>query len=123
MSQRLAVIKMSSDVQNLLSETICQRSQGLFLYARLIAEQIVASLHKNPSTKAQDLAETLSIGLNEMYNDMLNRAAALLGETQDIQIFILRLTTLATRPLRLNELAAALTFTKLLKATLRKGKA
>lgn len=70
----------------------------------------------------QQLAEALPIGLNEMYNDMLTKAAAAPDITQDTQLFILRLTTLTARPLRLNEVAAALIFTKLPNAGLAEGK-
>lgn len=88
-----------------LESTICRRSRGLFLYARLLVDQIIPKLKATGQLDVQKLARNLPVGLEDMYNSMLH------GNTQSqkietaVQVFLLEFVTHSSRALRLNELA------------------
>lgn len=98
----------SNTIRESLRSTICSRSQGLFLYARLILEQIRATSKITTPSEIEDLTRTIPVGLEAMYNSMLFNAATLLQVEQSIQVFLLECATHSSRPVRLNELAALL---------------
>jgi hypothetical protein len=95
-----------------LISTISERSRGLFLYARLLLDQIESRLG-TPETETrvhlENLAKNLPIGLEEMYNSMLFQQSHRLDI--NIQVFLLKLATHSSRALRLNEMANALAVT------------
>ena len=100
-----------SDQENLLDSlvsTICERSRGLFLYARLILDQIIPIIRSSSHLDVEKLANTLPIGLEEMYSSMLSQQAKALEIETSIQVFLLECITHSSRALRLNELANAL---------------
>ena len=96
--------------QSSLGSTICTRSQGLFLYARLLLDQLLPDLSSAKSLDIQSLANTLPIGLKDMYNSMLFKQRLVMGIDTSIQVFLLECATHSSRPLRLNELASFLAF-------------
>lgn len=98
------------ELRDSLESTICTRSRGLFLYARLLLDQIAASLQATPQLDLRALASNLPIGLEEMYNSMLLQQAESMNIQSAVQVFLLGMVTHASRALRLNELANALDF-------------
>jgi hypothetical protein len=88
-----------------LQSIICSRSQGLFLYARLLLDQIIPSLSSAAYLDVNSLASTLPIGLENMYNSMLSLQAKKSSIDTRIQEFLLECATHSSQPLRLNELA------------------
>ena len=103
------------ELRGSLASTISTKSRGLFLYARILLDQIVLELASRQQVDIQNLAITLPVGLEEMYNSMLLKQSQLLGFPghseigTKIQVFLLECVTHSSRPLRLNELADALT--------------
>ena len=97
-------------IQEFLKDTICERSEGLFLYARLMLDQIEQSIKRNENEEhsIREMVVNLPVGLDEMYNKMLFEYAALTKVGQDIQILILQLVTHSARPMRLIEIAKVL---------------
>ena len=98
------------ELRSSLESTICTRSQGLFLYARLLLDQIIPTLKSMENLDVETLANTLPIGLEDMYNSMLFQQAQALKIKTSIQVFLLECATHASRPLRLNQLANFLDF-------------
>jgi ankyrin repeat protein len=98
------------DLRDCLVSTISERSRGLFLYARLLLDQIIPSLG---STKVdiEKLVKDLPVGLEEMYNSMLLQQAKSLKIDVQIQVLLLELATHSSRALRLNEVASVLAAT------------
>ncbi|KAE9375050.1 ankyrin [Stipitochalara longipes BDJ] len=98
------------DFRKSLVFAIAERSDGLFLYARLLLDQIVPSLG-SAQLDVENLVKTLPVGLEEMYNTMLSQQATLLKIDTQIQVFLLELATHSSRALRLNEMASVLAST------------
>jgi ankyrin repeat protein len=95
------------ELRSSLVDAISERSNGLFLYARLLLDQIIPSLG-SPQLDVENLVRSLPLGLEEMYNTMLSQQAALLEIDTQIQVFLLQLATHSSRALRLNEMASIL---------------
>jgi len=93
-----------------LVSAISERSGGLFLYARLLLDQIIPSL-KATNVDVKRLVKNLPVGLEEMYNSMLSQQARTLKIDVQIQVFLLELATHSSRALRLNEMASVLAAT------------
>ncbi|KAK0123051.1 hypothetical protein ONS96_010060 [Cadophora gregata f. sp. sojae] len=91
-----------------LTSIICERSKGLFLYAKLLIDQVIPTLQSG-NLDTEQLANTLPIGLEEMYDSMLFKQTQALRVDQNIQVFLLQAVNHSSRALRLNELASALT--------------
>lgn len=91
-------------------KTVCDRSDGLFLYARLMLDQIGQSIKETDKSVAsiREMVARLPIGLEQMYNQLLFDHAESSKVDQSVQVLILQLVTQAARPLRLIELAKAL---------------
>lgn len=112
-SYRLGTIIPESNTLGLLKSlrsTVCIRSQGLFLYARLLLEQIGPVLISEDEVDVEALVQSLPIGLEDMYNSMLFQQAETLHVDQSIQVFLLECAINSSRNLRLNELADFLEF-------------
>lgn len=86
---------------------IAERSGGLFLYARLLLDQITPSLGSSAPV-VESLVRNLPVGLEQMYNSMLCQQAALFGIDVRVQVLLLELATHSSRALRLNEMAGVL---------------
>jgi hypothetical protein len=86
-----------------LASMIYEKSRGLFLYTRLLLDQLIPNIQ---TTEQIDIGE-LASGLPAC---SFSKAESLKIETS-IQVFFLECVTHASRPLRLNELASALAST------------
>ena len=96
---------LSEADQENLSKAVASRSRGLFLYARLLIDQVLPEL----KDRGADIdIKSLPLHLEDMYNEMLARQAKEVGVNTKVQVAILGLITHATRPLRLRELAGFL---------------
>lgn len=83
-----------------VKQAICDRGQGLFLYSRLMLDQLL--LH--PESMLVNI-KTLPDGLGDMYTELLRDHAARSGTSTAFQQFILQWITHSARPMRLLELA------------------
>jgi hypothetical protein len=101
---------IDEEIQAFIRNTVCERSQGLFLYARLMLDQIAQAIsdtgHEDQSLR--EMVAKLPVGLEDMYNSMLRDHAELAKVRQEVQILILQLVTQAARPVRLIEIAKAI---------------
>jgi ankyrin repeat protein len=110
LSYRINELLPGDDKQELrksLVSAISERSDGLFLYARLLLDQIIPNLGSK-QLDVEKLVESLPVGLEEVYNSMLFQQAASLKIDIQIQVFLLELATHSSRALRLNEMASVL---------------
>jgi ankyrin repeat protein len=110
LSYRLKTLIPKSNQQTLrdsLVSAISERSCGLFLYARLLLDQIIPRIGLT-EVHVNELVRNIPLGLEDMYNNMLFKNATSLKIDIEIQLLLLELATHASRTLRLNELASAL---------------
>lgn len=110
-SHRLKTVLRDDDQVELresLTSTICAKSRGLFLYARLLLDQITPTIQLTHHLDIEKLVNSLPIGLEEMYNSMLSQQAESMNIDACVQVFVLECVTHSSRPLRLNELASVL---------------
>ncbi|KAJ9217896.1 hypothetical protein DTO166G4_287 [Paecilomyces variotii] len=85
-----------------IKETICQKAQGLFLYSRLMLDQLM-----QPSTTPVDRhLPRLPESLEDMYVNLLHEYATRSSAGLPFQSWLLSWITHSTRPLRVTELAA-----------------
>lgn len=92
----------------LVEEAICQRSAGLFLYARLTMDSLYESLQNGTITEDQlpaALAD-LPLDLPSLYTRMLAEHARRSHVTQQEQLTIVQCVIQSSRPLRLIELGS-----------------
>jgi hypothetical protein len=101
---------VDKETQQLIHDIVLQRSQRLFLYARLMLNQIDDSVIGRVQDQAsiKDMIAKLPVGLEDMYNHILYDHATLAGVEQKTQLLILSLVIQSARPLRLIEVAHAL---------------
>ena len=99
-SQRdnLAVADSQSTVQDMLS----RKAQGLFLYARLMLDQVLLQSGLSVEKHLQHLPSSLE----EMYANILHEHSSRSGASQRFQCWLLSWVSHACRPLRVTELAA-----------------
>jgi ankyrin repeat protein len=86
-----------------IKKSICERGRGLFLYARLMMDELLA----HPEDIMSRLAQ-LPDGLGDMYTDILREHAERSDTTLSFQRLVLQWITHSARPLRLLELATAI---------------
>lgn len=101
---------ISEDMQSFIQSTVCERSEGLFLYARLMLDQISQSVKNKAHNEVliREMIVKLPVGLEEMYNRVLIDHASLTNIHQDTQVMILQLVTQSARPMRLIEIVKAI---------------
>lgn len=101
---------VDSETQKFITETVCKRSDGLFLYARLMLDQIAKTIEANEDGQdsVREAVAKLPVGLEEMYNQILFDHMTITQVHQSVQVLILQLVTHSARPLRLIEIAKAL---------------
>ncbi|KAL7803033.1 ankyrin repeat-containing domain protein [Trichoderma afarasin] len=113
---------LSDDKNELIKQTICERANGLFLHARLIADNLAEGLrdgHITEETLPGSL-DRLPRTLQEVYENMLKEHAYRSGVTAEQQAKVLTCVTHASRPLRLIELGSLLS--NMLHISLGQGK-
>lgn len=101
---RLQHTSVPNTDQEALSKAIAARSRGLFLYAKLLIDQVLPALKDDANIDIK----ALPIHLEDMYNQMLARQAKEISISTELQVSLLGLITHSTRPLRLRELAGFL---------------
>lgn len=93
-----------------IQQTICNKAEGLFLYARLMMDDILESGKYDTNEGVWDILTKVPSGLGDMYSRMLLDHSARSGVSQQLQLLILKLWIHASRPLRLLELASIIDF-------------
>ncbi|KAM0513647.1 hypothetical protein ACHAPE_007697 [Trichoderma viride] len=113
---------LSNDKNELVKQTICERAKGLFLHARLIADNLAEGLRDKRITEETlpDSLDRLPRTLQEVYEGMLKEHARRSGVTAEQQAKVLMCVTHASRPLRLIELGSLLS--NMLHISLGQGK-
>ncbi|EEU36407.1 uncharacterized protein NECHADRAFT_52540, partial [Fusarium vanettenii 77-13-4] len=104
---------MSEDklqIKEQLIDMVAKRSEGLFLYAKLTMDQIEAALADDGPGDINALEQSLPIGLEQTYTNMLAKQRQEKGISTDLQVFVLEAVTHSSRPLRLSELASLVKF-------------
>ena len=121
---RMATLEppLSEDKNELVRQSICERANGLFLQARLLADNLAEGLRDGRITEEAlpDSLDRLPRTLRAVYEDMLKEHARRSGVTAEQQAKILMCVTHASRPLRLIELGSLLS--RMLHVDLRRGK-
>lgn len=111
---RLNSCNFSTFAQSSVRDAVCSRANGLFLYARLMMDDIL-NANNDPSASELKILATLQklpTTLADMYTAMLLDHSTRSGVSQELQLTILRWVTCAERPLRLLELAEIIDFEK-----------
>jgi ankyrin repeat protein len=113
---------LSDEKNELVRQTICERANGLFLQARLMADNLAEGLRDGRVTEETlpDSLDRLPHTLRAVYEDMLKEHARRSGVTAEQQAKMLMCVTHASRPLRLIELGSLLS--RMLHVDLRRGK-
>ncbi|KAM0310091.1 hypothetical protein ACHAO8_008412 [Botrytis cinerea] len=93
------------DVQLSLQSIICDRSARIFLYARLILDQLIPAVASKQQLDLEEIASTLPVGMQDMYNSILLRQSKSTGISTDFQVFLLNAVIFSSRLLHLTELA------------------
>jgi ankyrin repeat protein len=93
-----------------LKPIICRRAQGLFLYARLVTDELIEAVKGVSITPADipRIVESVPETLEDVYDKMLVDHSKRSGISQEHQLTILQWVTHSTRPLRLIEAAAVM---------------
>ncbi|RDL35867.1 uncharacterized protein BP5553_06479 [Venustampulla echinocandica] len=110
-SRRLDAANFTRESREAIEETLTTRSQGLFLYARLMLDQLLESGVTDFSTSDCALQD-LPSGLGDMYDQMLRDHSIRSGTPQELQLLILKFVIHSSRLLRLLELSTAIDFVK-----------
>jgi len=93
---------MSAKDSQLIQSTVQSKAKGLFLYARLMIDEILPNAE---STNIETLLDDLPTGVDDMYTTLLKEHSVRSGVPHELQVFILQWITHAFRPLRLLEVA------------------
>lgn len=109
--ERLLSTHFPSEARAAIEDVLGRKSQGLFLYTRLMLDEILEEGFTNIRI-VQNALEELPSGLGEMYTQMLSDHATRSGTPQDLQLFILKCVTHSSRPLRLLELSTLVDFVR-----------
>jgi ankyrin repeat protein len=93
-----------------LKPIICRRAQGLFLYARLVTDELIEAVKgvNITPTDIPRIVESVPESLEGVYDKMLVDHSKRSGVSQEHQLTILQWVTHSTRPLRLIEAAAVM---------------
>ncbi|KAJ5675173.1 uncharacterized protein N7477_005107 [Penicillium maclennaniae] len=84
-----------------ITNAICERGKGLFLYSKLMLEELLRS-PRDMCSRIHNLPE----GLGDMYTNLLREHATRSGTSAEFQRLVLEWVTHSARPLRLLELAS-----------------
>ncbi|MCJ1255632.1 hypothetical protein MMC24_003449 [Lignoscripta atroalba] len=112
MDHRLKDANIPEDTRSTIRHTLCSKAQGLFLYARLMMDDLLDLNKHNLTDKVsmQNALDKLPSCLADMYNGMLRDHSDHAGVPQELQLTILQWVTHSERPLRLLELASIIDF-------------
>lgn len=97
--------KKSKELKQELTEAASERSQGMFLWVKLLENEITPGRNKRELKAA---VKRMPSGLSDAYSLELKKIASLREEVKSKAISILRWVLFAVRPLSLKELAEAL---------------
>lgn len=113
---------LSSERNELVKQAICTRANGLFLHARLVADNLAQNLEEGLITEETlpDSLDRLPRSLREVYEEMLKQHSARSGVSADHQAKVLTCVTHSSRPLRLIELGSLVA--QMFDVDLRRGK-
>ncbi|KAF7945155.1 hypothetical protein EAE96_009934 [Botrytis aclada] len=100
----------SPDAQLSIHSIICNKSAGLFLYARLTLDQVMSALVSKNHLDLEGVDSSLPVGMQDMYNSILLQQSKSTGIDTYLQAFTLNTVLFSSRLLRLNELADLLAF-------------
>lgn len=106
----VALKGQNSNLQKSLQLIVCQRSAGLFLFARLLLDQLMPVLMSKQHANVEEIANNLPIGMHDMYNRILLQQSITSGIGTEVQAFIFKAVVFSSRLLRLNELADLVAF-------------
>lgn len=108
---KLNATDLPEDCKAEIEQGVGSRSRGLFLYARLMLDEILAS-GKSDLQSICDFLDKLPSGLGDMYTRMLHEHSNRSETPQDLQLLILQCVTHSSRPLRLLELSTVADFVR-----------
>jgi len=111
LNTKLRATDLPEESKAAIKRELGSKAQGLFLYARLMLDEILAS-GKSDFQSICDFLEKLPSGLGDMYNRMLNEHSSRSKTPQDLQLLILQCVTHSSRPLRLLELSNVADFVR-----------
>lgn len=98
--------QLGKDKFERIKDAICERSNGLFLYAKLTVNELLENSHLSYGEEAFDATLTdMPVGIEELYSRLLKEQRLRSGISIERQKTILQWVTQAARPLRLIELA------------------
>lgn len=100
-SKRLTLAISPRDSQ-LIKSLVQSKANGLFLYARLMMDEILPNAG---SVDIETLLNGLPTGVDDMYTTLLKEHSLRSGVSHELQVLILQWITHASRPLRLLEVA------------------
>ncbi|KAJ5619208.1 hypothetical protein N7510_003192 [Penicillium lagena] len=86
---------------SVVKEVLCRKARGLFLYARLMLDEIIYK-----QVAVREHLEHLPGSLEDMYVNLLHEHSIRSGASRNFQSWLLSCITHASRPLRATELAA-----------------
>jgi hypothetical protein len=109
--ERLYSTHFPCEARVAIEDVLGRKSQGLFLYTRLMLDEIL-EVGFTDIQSLQIALEGLPSGLGDTYTKMLFDHSARSGTPQDLQLFILKYVTHSSRPLRLLELSALVDFVR-----------
>lgn len=99
--------RIDKEMARMLQDTVCRLSNGLFLYARLILDDLAEKASQRDTQDSfESILFNLPIGMNNLYANLLGQQRLRSGASVDQQKSILQWVTHATRPLRLIELTS-----------------
>ena len=97
-----AVQAKAAEEKLIIRQTVEARAAGLFLYARLMMDEIVRCLGSMP---LGGILAGLPAGLGDMYTTLLHQHSLRSGASKTLQRLILQWVTHSSRPLRLLEIS------------------
>ncbi|KAK2759100.1 hypothetical protein FQN54_003199 [Arachnomyces sp. PD_36] len=105
--------KIHAQIKHVIQQSMSEKSEGSFLYARLMMDQVLGQLTKTCPEDTESFEQSLRLlpaTLEETYTRMLHDHAIRSGVSEDLQITILQWVTHSSRPLRLLEISDMLDF-------------
>lgn len=100
--------KSQLSLKSTIIDMIAARSRGLFLYAKLMMDQVLDAMQTATPMDIAALDRSLPTGLRETYLTILAKQRELHAIPVELQRSIFEAVIVAARPLRLNELSSML---------------